>query len=134
MARLSSVYLLFPRVMRKLIKTQFTLMCSISKLNIFPCLIRTILHCLVLTHLDATDPNTRSPQVSVLWYLIIRWFHSSGWVLVIERLIIRCKSCCVQWRSQPENLVMLCKYFRVHKPWKQSISKEMNNDNDWKFA
>jgi hypothetical protein len=35
-----------------------------------------------------------------------------------------------QWRSQPENLVMLCKSFRVHRPWKQSISKEMNNDND----
>jgi hypothetical protein len=32
---------------------------------------------------------------------------------------------CNQWRSQPDNLVMLCKYFCVHKPWKQSISKEM---------
>ena len=38
-----------------------------------------------------------------------------------------------QWRSQPEGLVMLCKYFRVHGPWKQSTSKEMN-DNDLKFA
>jgi hypothetical protein len=25
-------------------------------------------------------------------------------------------------------------FFRVHKPWKQSIAKEMNNDNDLKFA
>jgi hypothetical protein len=33
-----------------------------------------------------------------------------------------------QWRSQPDNLVMLCKYFRVHTASKQSISKEMNND------
>ena len=30
-------------------------------------------------------------------------------------------------------LVMLCKYFCVHGPRKQSISKEMNND-DLKFA
>jgi hypothetical protein len=37
-----------------------------------------------------------------------------------------------QWRSQPDSLVMLCKYFRVHRPWKQSISKEMNDD--LKFA
>ena len=29
-------------------------------------------------------------------------------------------------------LVMLCKYFWVHGPRKQSISKEMNNDNDLK--
>ncbi len=40
-----------------------------------------------------------------------------------------------QWRSQPDfNLVMLCKYFCVHRPRKQSISKEMNNDNDLEFA
>ena len=38
-----------------------------------------------------------------------------------------------QWRSQPDNLVMLCKYFRVYRPWKLLISKEMNND-DLKFA
>ncbi len=31
-------------------------------------------------------------------------------------------------------LVMLCKYFCVNRPRKQSISKEMNNDNDLKFA
>ena len=31
-------------------------------------------------------------------------------------------------------LVMLCKYFCVHRPRKQSISKEMNNDNALKFA
>ncbi len=31
-------------------------------------------------------------------------------------------------------LVMLCKYFCVHGPRKQSISKQMNNDNDLKFA
>ena len=34
-----------------------------------------------------------------------------------------------QWCCQPDNLVMLCKY----RPRKQSISKEMNND-DLKFA
>ena len=34
------------------------------------------------------------------------------------------------WRSQPYNLVMLCKFFCVYRPYKESISKEMNNDND----
>jgi hypothetical protein len=33
----------------------------------------------------------------------------------------------------PDDLVPLCKYFRVHWLWKQSISKEMNNDN-FEFA
>ena len=33
-----------------------------------------------------------------------------------------------QWRSQPVNLVMLCKFFCVYRPYKESISKEMNND------
>ena len=35
-----------------------------------------------------------------------------------------------QWRSQPDTLVVLCKFFCVYKPYKESISKEMNNDND----
>ena len=34
-----------------------------------------------------------------------------------------------QWRSQPDNLVMMCKYLCVYRPCKQSISKEMNNVN-----
>jgi hypothetical protein len=36
-----------------------------------------------------------------------------------------------QQRSQPDDLVPLCKYFRVHWLWKQSISKEMNIDNNF---
>ena len=36
----------------------------------------------------------------------------------------------IQWRSQPDNLVMLCKFFCVYRPYKESISKKMNNDND----
>ena len=35
-----------------------------------------------------------------------------------------------QWRSQPDNLVMLCKFSKVYRLEKESISKEMNNDND----
>ena len=34
-----------------------------------------------------------------------------------------------QWRSQPDNLVMLCKCFCVYRPYKESISKQMNNDD-----
>jgi hypothetical protein len=37
-------------------------------------------------------------------------------------------------RSQSDDLVQLCKYFRVHWLWKQSISKEMNNDKNVEFA
>ena len=32
-----------------------------------------------------------------------------------------------------DNLVMLCKFFCVYRPYKESISKEMNNDNDLNF-
>jgi hypothetical protein len=39
-----------------------------------------------------------------------------------------------QWRSQPDDSVPLCKYCRVYKISTQSISKEMNNDNELKFA
>ena len=35
-----------------------------------------------------------------------------------------------QWQSQPDNFVMLCKFLCVYRPYKQSISKEINNDND----
>ena len=35
-----------------------------------------------------------------------------------------------QWRSQPDNLVILCKFFCVCRPYKESISREMNNGND----
>ena len=40
-----------------------------------------------------------------------------------------------QWRSQPDNLVTLCKFFCVYIPYEESISKEMimNNDNDLNF-
>ena len=39
-----------------------------------------------------------------------------------------------QWRSQPDDSVRLCKYCHVYKLSTQSISKEMNNDNESKFA
>jgi hypothetical protein len=39
----------------------------------------------------------------------------------------------VQWRSQPDDSVPLCKYCHVYKLSTQSISKEMNND-ELKFA
>ena len=43
-------------------------------------------------------------------------------------------SLCQAVAKPAQLLVMLCKYFCVHGPRKQSISKEMNNDNDLKFA
>jgi hypothetical protein len=39
-----------------------------------------------------------------------------------------------QWRSQPDDSVPLYKYCHVYKLSTQSISKEMNNDNELKFA
>ena len=35
-----------------------------------------------------------------------------------------------QWRSQPDIWSCKCKFFCVYRPYKESISKEMNNDND----
>ena len=46
----------------------------------------------------------------------------------VEKVIARGRP--TQWRSQPDNLVMLCKFFCVYRLQKESISKEMNNDND----
>ena len=38
-------------------------------------------------------------------------------------------SACDQWRSQPDNWSCKCKFFCVYRPYKEPISKEMNNDN-----
>ena len=35
-----------------------------------------------------------------------------------------------EWRRQPDVWSCKCKFFCVYKPYKVSISKEMNNDND----
>ena len=35
-----------------------------------------------------------------------------------------------QWRSQPDNWSCKCKFLCVYRPYKESISKERNNDND----
>ena len=40
----------------------------------------------------------------------------------------------MQWQSRPENLVMLGKFFFVYRLLKESISKEMNNDNDLRWS
>ena len=34
-----------------------------------------------------------------------------------------------QWRSQPDIWSCKCKFFCVYRPYKEQISKEMNNDN-----
>ena len=35
-----------------------------------------------------------------------------------------------QWRSQLDIWSCKCKFFCVYRPYKESITKEMNNDND----
>ena len=35
-----------------------------------------------------------------------------------------------QWRSQPDIWSCKCKFFFVYRPYKESFSKEMNNNND----
>ena len=35
---------------------------------------------------------------------------------------------CRQWRSQPDIWSCKCKFFCVYRPYKESISKEMNNE------
>ena len=42
-------------------------------------------------------------------------------------------SFCGQWRSQPDIWSCKCKFFCVYRPYKESISEEMNNDNDLNF-
>ena len=37
---------------------------------------------------------------------------------------------CSQWRSQPDMWSCKCKFFCVYRPYKESVSKEMNNDNN----
>ena len=34
----------------------------------------------------------------------------------------------LQWRSQPDIWSCRCKFFCVYRPYKESISKEINND------
>ena len=34
-----------------------------------------------------------------------------------------------QWRSQPDMWSCKCKFFCVYRPYKESVSKEMNNDD-----
>ena len=34
-----------------------------------------------------------------------------------------------QWRSQPDIWSCKCKFFCGNRPYKEAISKEMNNDN-----
>ena len=51
------------------------------------------------------------------------------WIALFTlRTTVQVRNDNVQWRSQPDSLVMLCKYFRVYR---LSISKEMNNNNDF---
>ena len=35
-----------------------------------------------------------------------------------------------QWESQPDISSCKCEFFCVYRPYKESISKEMNNDSD----
>ena len=40
------------------------------------------------------------------------------------------KFCPTQWRGQPDIWSCKCKFFCVYRPYNESISKEMKNDND----
>ena len=58
--------------------------------------------------------------------VISNLFKTSNYVCIIEEL--KELFCVLQWRSQPE--IWSCKFFCVYRPYKESISKEMSNDND----
>ena len=36
---------------------------------------------------------------------------------------------CIQWRSHPDIWSCKCKFFCVYRPYKESITKEMNDDD-----
>ena len=47
-----------------------------------------------------------------------------------ERMLcLRSRSALEQWRSQPDIWSCKCQFFCVYRPYKEPISKEMNNDN-----
>ena len=49
--------------------------------------------------------------------------------IVVAR-ILHCMTGNGQWRSQPDIWSCKCKFSSVYTPYKATISKEMNNDND----
>ena len=72
-------------------------------------------------------------EIFATFILVSKSIHPSGWCFLHKMqcfyisapLHITYK----QWRSQHDNLVMLCKFFCVYRPCKESISKEINNDD-----
>ena len=50
--------------------------------------------------------------------------------LIYQKVIRLNVMCQYQWRSQPDIWSCKCKFFCVYRPYKESISKEMNNDNN----
>ena len=72
----------------------------------------------------------------------LRWIAQTEILIMLDILantgplrgLVTTYTVCNQWRNQPADSVPLCKYCHVYKLSTQSISKEMNNDNELKFA
>ena len=62
------------------------------------------------------------------------FFHLNCLTLVlttiVNHILLPTLVLCSQWRSQPDIWSCKCKFFCVYRLYKESISKEMNNDND----
>ena len=56
--------------------------------------------------------------------------HSSRTPSLIEDFKAERETVWHQWRSQPDIWSCKCIFFCAYRPYKESISKEMNNDND----
>ena len=65
----------------------------------------------------------------------LQWHFNELWKIMANAFFGRQSQAftCHQWRSQPEDLVPLCKFLVIIDCEQQSISKEMNNDNVWNF-
>ena len=87
----------------------------------------------MLRELGDDNYNNKSTFDCTIYYrvtgiAILR--HTISYLSALDLSACCCNKVKEQWRSQPENLVMLCKCFCVYRLQKASISKEMNNDND----
>ena len=84
-----------------------------------------------LDHIQVSYQTIRTMEQQLAYSFLVQqsWLYKAkfGMQTIINMLYL-------QWRSQPADLVLLCKFSRIHWLWKQLISKEKNNDNDLKFA
>ena len=93
---------------------ELTLFCRefiLFLLSLFTFAVTLVGHRLTRTQSSITIYIYRSVEGGVA---LLDWVRVRATVIKIFHIRVTMSG--NQWRSQPDNLVMLCKYFRVHKP------------------